>query len=287
MLFDDFIHVFLTCIGIPNSLWINHQYRALVTSVHTAGIIDADPRFACQAQLLDALLGVITHTWGAFISTTRFAVSTLVDTKKQVVLIYSNRQEGDTIFYKQLQLLKQQYSQQFQIHFLFSIFNNIYQSRLSNWLLQHLLKKYLFAEKNKTLFYLCGPFDYMQMANITLLNEGIPLSNIRKENFNALPRIYKPAPPDKDVHTVTIYFENKIHQLAVQYPVTILAAAKAANVAIPYSCEAGRCGSCVATCIKGKIWMAYNEVLMDDEIAKGRILCCQAYPVGGDAEIVV
>ena len=211
----------------------------------------------------------------------------LATTKKQVVLIYSNRQEGDTIFYKQLQLLKQQYPQQFQIYFLFSIFNNIYQSRLSNWLLQYLLKKYLFAEKNKTLFYLCGPFDYMQMANITLLNEGIPLSNIRKENFNALPRIYKPAPPDKDVHTVTIYFENKIHQLAVQYPVTILAAAKAANVAIPYSCEAGRCGSCVATCIKGKIWMAYNEVLMDDEIAKGRILCCQAYPVGGDAEIVV
>lgn len=32
-----------------------------------------------------------------------------------------------------------------------------------------------------------------------------------------------------------------------------------------------RCGSCVATCISGKVWMANNEVLMDDEIEKGRI----------------
>jgi len=125
------------------------------------------------------------------------------------------------------------------------------------------------------------------MVNISLLSEGIPSSNIKKENFNALPRKETPAPPDKDVHMVTINFNNKIYHLTVQYPASILAAAKVAKIDIPYSCEAGRCGSCAATCIKGKIWMAYNEVLMDDEIAKGRILCCQAYPVEGDAEIVV
>jgi hypothetical protein len=30
-----------------------------------------------------------------------------------------------------------------------------------------------------------------------------------------------------------------------------------------------------------------NHDLMDEEIAKGRILCCQAYPVDGEAEIIV
>ena len=211
----------------------------------------------------------------------------LATTNKRVVLIYSNRRESDTIFYTQLQLLQQQYPQQLQVHFLFSVYNDIYRSRLSNWLLQQLLKTYLLTEKDSALFYLCGPFDYMQMINITLLNEGIPPANIRKENFNALPRIEKSTPPDRDAHTVTIQIEKKTYRLTVQYPVSILAAAKAAKVNIPYSCEAGRCGSCVATCIKGKIWMAYNEVLMDEEIAKGRILCCQGYAVHGDAEIVV
>jgi len=211
----------------------------------------------------------------------------LATSKKQVVLIYSNKKENDTIFYDQLQLLQQQYPHQLQIHFLFSYYKDVYRSRLSNWLLQHLLKAYLRTEKTKVLFYLCGPFDYMQMVNITLLNEGIPSLNIRKENFNTLPRMEKPTPPDKAAHSVTIHFENKVYQIEVQYPNTILSVAKKEGIGIPYSCEAGRCGSCVATCIQGKIWMAYNEVLMDDEIAKGRILCCQGFPVDGDAEILV
>jgi len=211
----------------------------------------------------------------------------LKTTTKKVTLIYSNKKESDTIFYQQLKSLEQEYSQQFQIHFLFSHHSDVYQKRLSNWLLQHLLKKYLTAIKDKTLFYLCGPFDYMQMISITLLSEGIPLSNIRKENFNTLPPIYKPVPPDRERHLVTIHFKNTIRQIHVQYPDSILAVAKKSGIAIPYSCEAGRCGSCVATCIKGKVWMAYNEVLMNDEIKKGRILCCQAYAMDGDAEIVV
>jgi ferredoxin-NADP reductase len=211
----------------------------------------------------------------------------LATTKKRVVLIYSNRQEADTIFHQQLLLLQQQHPQQFQLRFLFSISNDVNNSRLSNWLLKQLLQTCLVTQKSKALFYVCGPFDYMQMIHITLLSEGIALSNIKKENFNSLPRISKPVPPDTNAHTVTIHFENSIHHLTVQYPVSILAAAKAANLSIPYSCEAGRCGSCAATCIKGKIWMAYNEVLMDDEMGKGRVLCCQSYLVDGDAEIVV
>jgi ferredoxin-NADP reductase len=208
-------------------------------------------------------------------------------TNKNIVLIYSNKNEDETLFFKQLQLLQNNFSSRFTIHFLFSNKINVYESRLSNWLLQQLLDKYLAVPKEKALFYLCGPFEYMQMITITLLNEGIQQKNIRKENFNSLPRIIKPMPPDTEVHNVSIHFQSKVYNIAVQYPQTVLAAAKENNIALPYSCEAGRCGSCAATCVQGKFWMAYNEVLMDDELAKGRILCCQAYPVNGDGEIIV
>ncbi len=209
----------------------------------------------------------------------------LAETDKKIVLIYSNKNKEETIFFQQLQSFQKKYSERLQIEFLFSDKINVYQSRLSNWLLLQLLDKYLAAEKNKVLFYLCGPFEYMQMITITLLSAGVPQQNIRKENFNSLPRVVRPVPPDTSPHTVKVHLQGNVYSLKVQYPQTILAAAKANNIAISYSCEAGRCGSCAATCIKGNVWMAYNEVLMDDEIAEGRILCCQAYPIGGDAEI--
>lgn len=211
----------------------------------------------------------------------------LATTSKQVVLIYSNRDKSDTIFYQQLVVLQQQYADRFQLRFLFSNNFDVYNGRLSNWLLQQLLKQYLIAPIDQSLFYMCGPFEYMQMINITLLNEGIPPGNIKKENFSTLPRLVKPVPPDTAAHTVTVHWNNQVSKIKVQYPNSILAVAKQAGIDIPFSCEAGRCGSCVATCTKGKIWMAYNEVLMDDEIAKGRILCCQAYPLEGDAAIVI
>jgi len=202
-----------------------------------------------------------------------------------VVLIYSNRSEDDTIFYMELQLLQKKYSDRLYIHFLFSDQYNIFYSRLSNTLLQTLLEKYLKPEKQKVLFYLCGPPLYMQMIIITLLTQGISINHIKKESFDTLPHFYQPAPPDTSAHTVTVHINDQTHQLTVKYPQTILAAAKASGVQLPYSCETGRCGSCAATCISGKVWMAYNEVLMDSEIQKGIILTCQGFPVEGDAEI--
>jgi len=137
----------------------------------------------------------------------------------------------------------------------------------------------------KTLFYVCGPFEYMQTVEITLRIQ-VPKENIRKENFSTFPRLILPEPPDKAVHQVTIHIQGRTYAFPVQYPKSILKTAREHNIELPYSCEAGRCSSCVATCTKGKIWMAYNEVLVDKEVAKGRVLVCQGFPIEGDAEII-
>jgi ring-1,2-phenylacetyl-CoA epoxidase subunit PaaE len=209
----------------------------------------------------------------------------LYTTGFQVVLIYSNRSRAHTIFYNQLLELKSSFPNRFEIRFLFSELFDVYNSRLGKWLLPQLLEQYRKMDKNDLLFYVCGPWDYMQMVQLTLLSEDIPLHAIHKENFNAVPRLNKPKPPDTEPHQVTIQSGIGQSQFMVQYPDTILSVAKKNKIQIPYSCEAGRCGSCVAICTKGKVWMAYNEVLMDDEVAAGRFLCCQAYPVGGDIEV--
>lgn len=204
---------------------------------------------------------------------------------QQVVLIYSNKSEEDAIFHEQLHALQKKYVDRFFIRFLYSNRFSVYHSRLSKWLLLHLLQEYPIVSKEQAYFYLCGPFDYMQTIRITLLGESIPAAHIIKEDFSSLPRLVIPKPPDTSAHQVTIHLQEQTYELKVQYPQSILAAAKAQHISLPYSCEAGRCGSCVASCSKGKVWMAYNEILTDNEIAKGRILTCQGFPVDGDVEI--
>lgn len=209
----------------------------------------------------------------------------LSESKNKITLIYSNKSKADTIFSEALNHLTEKYASQFEIRYLFSSSNDIYNKRLSKWLLEQLIEEYLKESITTSLFYICGPFEYMQTVEITL-RMYVPKENIIKENFSSLPRLIIPEPPDKDKHRVKIQLNGYTHEVDVQYPKSILAAAKAQNIELPYSCEAGRCSSCVASCTSGEIWMAYNEVLVDSEVAKGRILVCQSYPINGDAEIV-
>jgi ring-1,2-phenylacetyl-CoA epoxidase subunit PaaE len=209
----------------------------------------------------------------------------LYESKNKITLIYSNKNEEDTIFSQPLKGLVEKHSSQFEIRNLFSSSNDIYNKRLSKWLLEQLIEQYLKESITASLFYICGPFEYMQTVEITL-RMYVPNENILKENFSSLPRLIIPEPPDKEKHRVKIQLNGITHEVEVQYPKSILAAAKKQNIELPYSCEAGRCSSCVATCTSGEIWMAYNEVLVDSEVEKGRILVCQSYPIHGDAEIV-
>jgi ferredoxin-NADP reductase len=205
----------------------------------------------------------------------------------RVVLIYSNWSAASTIFYEQLQALLATFSHRLVIEFLFSTAPRLERARLSKWLMAALLQQYSASPFQKTLFYTCGPFDYMRMVTITLLEEGVPLQHIRKENFSPQEITIPSVPPDIHEHLVVIRWQQQSYPLRVRYPSTILQAAKAAGIALPYSCEAGRCGSCAATCVTGKVWMSYNEVLLDDEMARGRILTCTGYPVGGDVYLDV
>jgi ring-1,2-phenylacetyl-CoA epoxidase subunit PaaE len=97
--------------------------------------------------------------------------------------------------------------------------------------------------------------------------------------------IVKELPPDTDQHLVTLKINGTERAISVQYPETILEGAKREGIMLPYSCEAGKCGTCVASCTHGRVWMSYNEVLVEKELLHGRVLTCTGYAVGGDVTI--
>jgi ferredoxin-NADP reductase len=200
----------------------------------------------------------------------------------QVVLVYSNPSAKQTVFYKQLLTWYDRFPRQLKIEFLFSSAADLRRARLSKWLLPQLLEEYAIGSPHERLFFACGPFAYMRMVAIALEESGYDSSQFKKENFDTSMPVYRVQPPDQEMHQVRLLLNDRAVNLSVQYPITILQAAKQQRIPLPYSCETGRCGSCVMQCVAGKVWMSYNEVLTEREIADGKVLTCVAYPIGGD-----
>lgn len=205
----------------------------------------------------------------------------------RVALIYSSRSITETVFYDQLQSLAATYKERFHIEYLFSTAADLSRARLNKLLLPKLIGEHLRTEKAKALFYVCGPFVYMRMVLLALEEAYISAENVKKENFNTAVIQQKFAPPDTGSHHVTIQYNGEQFHFNSAYPDTILSSAQKHNIALPYSCGNGICGTCAAQCIKGKVWHRNNEVLTEKELKAGLVLTCTGYPINGDVTLEI
>jgi len=199
----------------------------------------------------------------------------------RVLLIYSNQRPASTIFLTELRELARQFPAQLHLELLFSENHYLARARLHKELLKELVAQYAPAPAARTLAYLCGPLAYMRMGTYGLHEAGLPLAQIRRELFNPITAtVPHSIPPDTEPHTVTIRLRGQEHKVEVQYPRTILQAARQQGLTLPYSCEAGSCGNCAARCTQGQVWMSVNDVLTEREMARGLVLTCTGYPIG-------
>jgi ferredoxin-NADP reductase len=202
------------------------------------------------------------------------------------VLVFSNSSSERAIFLEALKQLAADFPDRLIIRFLFSNSQDLNRARLHKDLLISFLKTLSRGDYRQNLYFICGPANYMRLIFFVLRQQKVPADNIRKEIFNVI-ETEPPAllPPDTAAYAVTFYIKDEVYQLQSQYPFSILSSAKKKGIPIPYSCETGKCGSCVAKILKGSVWMSNNEVLTDKDVANGLILTCVGYPVDGDVEL--
>ncbi|PWT73923.1 MAG: oxidoreductase [Bacteroidetes bacterium] len=195
-----------------------------------------------------------------------------------ITLIYQNRDEHSIIFEKELKRIEKEFPSRFKWIRLLSrpIERSHVSHRLNNELFERLVRNHV-PMNDDTYFYICGPHSMMRMAEFTLKWMGIQDNQIRRENFSI---DFIPPPPvltDTTPKELTIHFQDHTHQISVAYPKNILQAALDNGIHLPYSCRGGRCSTCVAKLMKGKLKMSVNDVLTEKDLDEGLVLTCVGY----------
>ncbi|MFZ2171684.1 MAG: 2Fe-2S iron-sulfur cluster-binding protein [Methylococcaceae bacterium] len=132
--------------------------------------------------------------------------------------------------------------------------------------------------------HLCGPPPMMDTVKTALSELGVPKVHIKTEAFGTIKRDPTARATRKGVMAGRILFQRS--QVNVEVPVgaTILDAADETDVYIDSACRSGTCGLCRVKLLSGKVSMAVDDALMEDEKTDGYILACQA-EIEADVEI--
>jgi 2Fe-2S type ferredoxin len=82
--------------------------------------------------------------------------------------------------------------------------------------------------------------------------------------------------------TYQVHLINKKRAIDLTFPVedtdTILEAAEANGLDLPFSCHSGSCSSCVGKMVEGEVDQSEQVFLDEEQIAKGFVLLCVAHP---------
>lgn len=205
-------------------------------------------------------------------------------------LFYSNRTQGTTMFIDDLFALKNRFPERLQLHFLFSREEqefDIASGRLDGAKVREVLQHFARSEMADEVF-VCGPDTMIETVTAALLDLGMPSEQIHAERFGA-PRKSGKVPTTvasvdaSGVATVTVVMDG--HKKTFEMPragISIVDAAAAEGVELPYSCKGGVCATCRTYVKKGEVEMASNYGLEPWEVAEGFVLACQSTPLSDE-----
>jgi len=202
-------------------------------------------------------------------------------------LFYLNRTVKSIIFKEEIEQLKNEFFQRFQVfYFLTKEKRDIpfLNGRFDSEKLQVLTKTFIDVPDTNHCF-ICGPQEMIFLIRDHLESAGMPKENIHYELFFS-------GNPDDNKHIAQI-LEHKaegtevtiidggteFHFIMEEEYDNILDGALAAGADLPFACKGGVCSTCKCKIIEGSVEMKINYALDEKEIAQNLILSCQSVPV--------
>ncbi|MHC2548065.1 1,2-phenylacetyl-CoA epoxidase subunit PaaE [Corynebacterium hesseae] len=205
-------------------------------------------------------------------------------------LIFANKGGGDVMFAEEIGDLKDKFPTRFAVHHVLSReqrVNPLFSGRIDAEKLQTLLDNVVRTDTVDE-WFLCGPFELVQLVRDELASRDVGAKDVRYELFTTgkpsgdQNQAGRHVEVDPEGDNVTINFQLDGLSGSVESPVSanesLLNAALRVRSDVPFACAGGVCGTCRAKLVEGEVDMAENYALEADEVKAGYILTCQSRP---------
>jgi len=208
--------------------------------------------------------------------------------RSRFTLVYANRQVSSIMFREELEDLKNIYLGRLSIlHVLEQEGQEIdlFTGRVDEEKLSGLFTHWIDAP-SVDMAFICGPEPMMLAIAQGLKARGIAEDRIKFELFasgqpgRARQRAESRAADTGEACEATVTLDGATRSFRMpKRGESLLEAALAQNLDVPYACKAGVCSTCRAKVLEGEAEMAVNHALEEYEIRQGYVLTCQCYPL--------
>lgn len=210
-------------------------------------------------------------------------------------LVYSNRTAQDVMFLEELAELKDRHPARFALFHVLTRerrVSDVFSGRLDADRLQVFLEN-LVRPHDVDEWFICGPFELVQLVRDTLEEAGVDRQHVRFELFTTdrpdrlavgehSGQHGRPVVVDENegVHTINFTLDGVSATVAtaLHSRETILNAALRVRSDVPFACAGGVCGTCRAKLVTGTVDMDENYALEPEELERGYVLTCQSHP---------
>lgn len=211
----------------------------------------------------------------------------LAEPKSTVTLIYGNKNVSSIIFKEELDAIKNNFLQRFQLLHILSQEGTdapVFSGRINEEKLQQLSAIINYNKVDN--FFVCGPEAMIFTIKNYLEQLGIENNKIHFEIFvSSTPNLNKNSSKkiiDSKEATSKIVIKANGRSFDFDLPfnsASILDGALKHGADLPFACKGGMCCTCKAKVLEGKVEMDVSWGLGADEIEQGYILTCQSHPI--------
>lgn len=209
--------------------------------------------------------------------------------KSRITLVYGNRSVNSIMFREELEDIKNRNLRRFALlHVLETESQDIelFSGRIDRAKCDLLFRSWVDVG-SVDLAFICGPEPMMLGIAEALRAHGLDDAQIKFELFaSSQPGRARRKPTSAEAAsgdatcraTVTLDGTTRTFTMA-KAGQSLLEAALANDLDVPFACKAGVCSTCRAKLMKGEVEMENNYALEDYEVRLGYRLTCQSYPL--------